>query len=441
VCDFENPDRADDFATPVGNSIAGSPPLPSPPTLHVPPKPAPILQSPISKPATPFMVQPQLPPMRDTPPRPVDRLLELRLLHQFTTATAKTLLTNSPTTEDIWQRAVPQMGFTGKKTYLVDAILAVAALHLRSEIPGDKAVVRACHAYAASALAEYCAALDEGITADNAEALFLTASLIAFQATASRIFAKDDDDADSSTVSGRYELPLPWFHAFQGVKTVVASSWQWIRYSDIVKAVIDTQPTFQLNLNTLGGESFFGHLLEDLEEELASENARLIAFTSHAYAHAVAVLNWSHKNPHPVASLAFPATVSRRFIELVELKRPRALAILACFFALLKRTDDIWWLQDVSRREVMGLMGMFEPGSKWWTHIEWPIRIALWDRGPIPPEVWGVDWEKEPQIETRSPSRTMMTHIEMLAQILNQSHAPPPVSIPSDLPLAADSPD
>lgn len=441
ACDFENPDVADDLL-PVATPAMGSPPLPSPGLLNVPKTPSLVHHSPpISQLPTPRLSRPQLPPITDVPPRQVDRLLELRLMHQFTTATGKTLLASSPATEDIWQREVPQLAFRGN-TYLTDAILAVAALHLRSQVPHDKAVVRACHAYAASALAEYCAVLEKGITADNAETLFLTASLIAFQATASRIFAKDDDDADSDGTAGHYELPLPWFHAFQGVKTVVAASWQWIRYSDIVKAVIDSQPSFQLDLNPLGGESFFGHLLQGLDEELAGEHSSLVPFTSHGYTHAVAVLNWAHKNPHPVASLAFPSTVSRRFIDLCEAKRPRALAILACFFALLKRMDDVWWLQDVSRREVMGLMGMFEPGSKWWTHIEWPVRIALWDRSTIPRDVWGADWEQDQQGADDGATRTMLTHIEMLAQILSQSQQPPPVPFSNgDIPLAVDSPD
>ena len=98
-------------------------------------------------------------------------------MHQYTNVTSKTLLANSEVAEDIWQRAVPQMAFQGR-TYLADAILSVAALHLRSQTPEDKALVQASHAYIASTLAEYCHALESGITSDNAEALFLTATLL-----------------------------------------------------------------------------------------------------------------------------------------------------------------------------------------------------------------------------------------------------------------------
>jgi hypothetical protein len=348
-------------------------------------------------------------------------MMELRLWHHFTTSTYKTLLINVPA-DDIFKIDVPQLAFGGK-TYLADAILAVSALHLRSQHPDDKALVQASHAYSASALADYCDSLTGGIQEENAEALFLTASLIAFQATASRIFIKDDGEMTPSVskLSSRYPLPLAWFHAFQGIKTVVATSWQWIRNSATVIAVINSQPSFQLDMNPLGSSSFFGHLLEGVETELTTDDPEMKLLSHQAYIHAVSVLNWAHRNPYPPATLAFPAAVSKRFVQLVEARRPRALAIVACFFALLKRMDSVWWLGDVSRREVMGLVSLFEPGSGWWRHLEWPIRIALWDGDAIPPSVWGAECEEEPSGEF-GLVETMMSHIELLARM---SHAIP----------------
>lgn len=442
TCDFEDPDLRDELTPAPTPSIQlpDSPPPVTPITLNVPPTPAPFLALPSPSPmtVTPLMIQPSLPRLSRASVQ-VDRLMELRLLHQYTTSTCHTLHTGSPTTQDIWQIAVPRMAFGGG-SFLMDAMLSVAALHLRSQEPDDKALVRASHAYAASTLAEYCKLLDNGITADNAEALFLTATLIAFQASGSRIFLKEDADANATEPGSRYVLPLPWFHAFQGVKTVVTSSWQWIRTSTTVKAVIDAQPSFHLDLNPTGPGSFFGHLLDGIDGELATEDPAKTMTTSQAYSHAVCVLNWAHKNPTPGASLAFPATVSRRFIELVEAKRPRALAILACFFALLKRLDGVWWLQDVTRREVMGLVGLFEPGSSWWRHLEWPIRIAVWESGPIPADVWGTDCAGDGKTE-EGLADSMLSHVEMMADLVKQKYALPQVQVNEDILLSVASPD
>jgi hypothetical protein len=411
LCDFENPDIVEDLTTPTADEspLMSSPPgfnAPLTPSIQGTPAPPPPL-SPLTTIPTPHVSLGSLTPSQ------VDRLMELRIMHHYTTETSKTLLINSPVAEEIWQIKVPQMALSGK-TYLANAILSIAALHLRSLHPEDKSIIRASHAYAAVTFADYRGTLDRGITTDNAEALFLTASLLAIHSTASRMFIKEDDPND------RYQLPVAWFHAFQGVKTLTASSWMWIRDSVVVRAVINSQPGVHLDLNPRGPSSFFGHILEGIDDELASENPRFAVVTSQSYAHAVCVLNWAHHSPIPAAALAFPATISRRFIDLVEAKRPRALAILACFFALLKRMDGVWWLHEVSRREVMGLVGIFEPGSKWWRHLEWPIRIALWDSGTIPSDIWGADCGTAPQQDDKANQQTIMDHMETMTRMVKQ---------------------
>ncbi|KAL3961882.1 hypothetical protein ACCO45_003405 [Purpureocillium lilacinum] len=415
-CDFESRAPLDDLAalTPGADDKSAMSPSSTSATPAAAPKPLSPQQSPNAVPATPAIPQADV--------------AVLRLLHHFTTSTASTLFTTQqPTNEDVWQRAVPQIAFQGKD-YLMDAVLSVAALHLRTQHPNDKALIRASHAYAASTLAEYCASLERGITADNAEALFLTATLIAFQSTASRIFAKDDGDADAAEPNNRYTLPMPWFHAFQGVKTIVASSWQWIRNSEVVKAVIDSQPSFQLDLNPRGPKSFFGHLLDGLDDELATENRFQITATSQAYSHAVSVLNWAHKNKYAPATLAFPASVSRRFVELVEEKRPRALR----FWPASLRSSSAWIT------EVMGLVSLFESGSSWWRHLEWPVRIAHWEGSTIPPDVWGAECEEQPQAD-KGFVETMMSHIELLTKMTNPvaAQTSPTMSVAGDFGLTA----
>jgi hypothetical protein len=438
-------------------------------------------------------------------------MLELRLMHQYTALTCKTFTFTAPVTEDIWKITVPNLAFSGSQ-HLTDAILAVAALHLRSMMPNDKELVRASHAYMAASLAEYSAALTKGINPANAESLFLTSALIAFQATATRVFMKDegndiDTDRNRNQSSGCYTIPFSWFHAFQGVKAITAASWQYLRGSPVVTEVINSQAVLQLDFSA-GPNTFFGHLLDGLDEELAAmagdsvsciqpilqdgaptstapltpqtpssasypqpshpqqppggkppspATADRIASTRQAYQHAVAVLNWAHKIPHKGAPLAFPATVSRRFIELLEERRPRALAILACFFALLKSMDNIWWLHGMARREVLGVVSLFNSDyfgpdayRTWWPHLEWAMRIAMYEpppgqqqqqqqqqsvngsggvNPPIPPEIWGADWYAEEKAleECQQRQGGFVRHIELVSQMTSAVESIPPV--------------
>lgn len=372
-------------------------------------------------------------------------------MHHYTNHTYKTLSFTSPEIADLWGSAVPHLALAGS-THLVDAILAVAALHMRSRNPSDTELVSASHAYMASCLNDYSSTLQNGINANNAAVLFLTSALIAFQSTATRIFTKDespfaltaagsDRGRGISGVTSVYQPPLSWFHSFQGVKTVVAASWPWLKDNDIVLTIIDAQPVLHLNFSQ-ASEGFFGHLLDGLDEELAPLAAavqdpasnhgspgaspkEILTATRQAYQHAVATLNWAHNKPGRGA-LTFPATVSKRFVELLEERRPRALAILASFLALLKVVDNIWWLHGMARREVLGIVSLFNSDyfgpdieRKWWPHLEWAVRIVLYDPGTqspnfIPADIWGSSWCPEQQSEI-----SFTTHIEMLSELVN----------------------
>ncbi|KAK1835563.1 sterol uptake control protein 2 [Podospora conica] len=486
ACDFENPDvLADLQAAAASPSTPGSTAGYNSPVVRNALPPFSFIPHNGSSSAHPLYRAPSAPTMSITTPMN-HRLLELKLMHHYTAMTCKTFTFTAPITEDIWKITVPNLAFSGSQ-HLADAILAVAALHLRSLTPNDKDVVRASHAYMAASLAEYSATLARGINDTNAESLFLTATLIAFQSTASRVFTKDelilgpqgaDDEAHRDGLpsdkprhpsAGCYVIPFAWFHSFQGVKAITAASWQFLRSSSVVTQVINSQAVLQLNFSN-GPDTFFGHLLNGLDDELSamarsrpggppppastpSNNAPpspsapkppsddLITSTRQAYQHAVAVLNWAHKIPHKGAPLAFPATVSRRYIELLEERRPRALAILACFFALLKSMDGIWWLQGMARREVLGVVSLFNSDffgpdayAEWWPHLEWAMRIALYDHvgaaqgAPIPAEVWGADWYAEEEALGRlQEGGSYFRHIEMLSQMVSGGQSVPPV--------------
>ncbi|KAG0647972.1 hypothetical protein D0Z07_5685 [Hyphodiscus hymeniophilus] len=336
------------------------------------------------------------------------RLLELKLMHHYTASTSQTLADKSAQ-KVAWQVNIPSIAYDAQ--YLMDAILAVSALHLRALNPDDQALVRASHGYMASALAQYSSLLrDGGLSEFNAEALFSTSALIAFQASASRGF--DDQDQD-------YVLPLAWFHSFQGVKTMVMASWQWLRNSDRIFPIIGAQPAVMLDFDP-DRKSFFSPLLEGMALQLLNEPDHSRFEKKQAYEHSVAFLNWAHQKPERARILGFAATVSRKFVELIGQQDPRALVIISCFFAMTRVCDDVWWLKGVAKREVTGILSLLP--QEWWARMEWPLRIAN-HVGEMDDETWGVNSSavsvKEEDVDVRS-------HIDMLAQIMNEQAPPLP---------------
>lgn len=337
------------------------------------------------------------------------QLLELRLMHHYTSMTSKSLSAlTSTATEEAWQISVPGLAFDCP--CLMDAIMAVSALHLRTINPHDYSLVRASHSYMASCLSRYSSSLGAGVDASNAEALFVTSALIAFQASASRCF--QDESLDRADGDDNYVLPLQWFHSFQGVKAVVMASWQWLRTSEKVRPIIAAQPPLSLDL-TSNKPKFFGFLLEGLEDELESMDTFTRLETKQAYEHAVAYLCWSHVKPERRRLLGFPATVSRRFVELIEARVPRALVIVSCFFAMTKSVDDVWWLRGVAKREVAGMLTLLPPEAR--PLMDWAVRVANAE-GPIDEETWGSCRGANATPEDEALAGEVHEHIDILAQ-------------------------
>ncbi|KAL3417561.1 C6 zinc finger protein [Phlyctema vagabunda] len=340
--------------------------------------------------------------------RETHRSLELRLMHHWTAATSQTLSMTAGQ-KHAWQIDVPSIAYNSQ--YLMDAILAVAALHLRVDNPDDQTVVRASHSYMASALSQYSSLLNKGLSATNAEALFATSALIAFQASASRRF-ENHDGPDG------YSLPLSWFHSFQGVKTVVMASWQWLRYSDRIFPIINGQPALRLDLDP-NRKSFFRGLLEGMDEQLKGLDKALAEETKRGYEHAVSFLDWAHRKPERSRILGFAATVSRRFVELIAEQDPRALVITSSFFAMTKVIDEVWWLNGVAKREVTGIMSLVP--REWWSKMDWAVRISN-SVGPIDEESWGDCWHSEgaPKVE-EGFGGCVQDHIDIMSSMTGET--------------------
>jgi Fungal specific transcription factor domain len=333
-------------------------------------------------------------------------------MHNYTARTSITLAVNTTVrTLETWQITVPAMAF--EAPCLMDAVLAVSALHLRVQNPEDHTLVRASHGYMASAISQHMSCLKKGVDASNAEALFTTSALIAFQASASRRFQADDMKSQDS--NGSYTLPTGWFHAFQGVKVMVLASWKWLRESERVRPIIQAQPALALDFSS-DHPKFFDFLLEGLEEQLVQIEEPLRVETRQAYEHAVAYLNWTHPQPDRARILGFPATVSQRFVKLIDQEDPRALVIISCFFAMTKIVDDVWWLEGVARLEVSGILSLIQ--SEWKPKMDWAIKIA-YHEGPVDDETWGGSRTSPGEIksEVEDDDGTLHAHIDILASL------------------------
>ncbi len=70
----------------------------------------------------------------------------------------------------------------------------------------------------------------------------------------------------------------------------------------------------------------------------------------------------------------------RRYIELLEEGRPRALAILAHHMALSQAVEEHWWFHGVADRAVNGIQSILP--AEWQWAMEWPISMIRVSKPP-----------------------------------------------------------
>jgi hypothetical protein len=170
---------------------------------------------------------------------------------------------------------------------------------------------------------------------------------------------------------------LHWFRPYQGIKALLEAGWQWLRHSSIKPLLqpnieyLLTRSTSQQQRQQWGMQRLpFDFLLEGLflEEHDAA--------TLDAYESTVARLNNIQFSPIMMHAIRFPAAVPRKFVEMLEARDPRTLAIVGYFFMLLKRVErafSVWWLQDIIDDEFNTLMDILP--KKWWPKMEWAVNV------------------------------------------------------------------
>ncbi|GKU00346.1 c6 finger protein [Fusarium langsethiae] len=72
-------------------------------------------------------------------------------------------------------------------------------------------------------------------------------------------------------------------------------------------------------------------------------------------------------------TVVFPMMMHKKFADLVEELRPRALVILAYYFALLSMLSEFWWIGDSGTREIRAIEKVLP--DEWQGWLEWPRSI------------------------------------------------------------------
>ncbi|CAH0057953.1 unnamed protein product [Clonostachys solani] len=306
---------------------------------------------------------------------------ELRLLHVFVTQVCPYIPgTHIPKLLEIWTVRVPEMALGYEP--LLHAILGFSCLYeatCKHSVAAERLHWRA--RYLEKTLQAHRAALGH-FTRENADAVSFTTVVITLDAFA---------HLQERDLSGPYEPPMDWLQLSRGIGDVCKCALALLQDDKdaliwpLVHTSIDTiRMRKSDDLPTLGTLS---HLLVPVGSEDLGD-----AIDEEAYRETVRLLEWiasGREAGEPLnmfcRRLTYLSTLlPARYVELLSMKQPRALVLLAHVFALCSYASDMWWVGGSARQEIKALQesGLLD-GPEWEAMMRWPASIVAGEQSPL----------------------------------------------------------
>jgi hypothetical protein len=287
------------------------------------------------------------------------RVLELKLLHHYVVKTSWSLLEpTEPTMKDLWTVILPELAFCHDT--ILYLIYSLSALHLARTNPRDGDALGAYPHYLGLALRQHHRDINQ-MSKANADIICLSASLIRIDAFAQL----------QSRSLEPYIPPVQWFQLTKGASSAFRAAWTHIATNEnsIAAALIKRTPSLQ-NVNQLFGAQNRQGLLHLLQQNPAEgsvgseppwDSQVQDAYESTcSYIGSIQIAIKENETPADICRrlLLFPIMVQERFIGLLGELQPRALVILAHFFALLVGYRDVWWIGEAGQKEIRGIQSV-----------------------------------------------------------------------------------
>jgi hypothetical protein len=322
------------------------------------------------------------------------RLLELRLLHHFTTVVVNSF--SAEPLRQVWYLDSVRLGF--EHDFLLSAIFAISALHIVCDardgprmyvdhegvesaaaaiemIPlslGNIDYAKAHRIYLNLAVRKQREAVSS-LNPNNADAIFLASVLLSYQAL--KLLP------DSSTTNV-YLPPTQWLRMSRAIFTVIQAARPLVQGGSVIEMVrtMNIEPDFRdqaaifnpQNLKPFEGLLDWSRYPEpDLDLESRHTYEQTLAYIGGVWQ---AILNKEAPKVLFRRFVSLGILVPTQFTTFLDQGRPRALAILAHHLAMTKAADEHWWLRGLADHEVNGIQSVMP--AEWQWAMEWPLLVV-----------------------------------------------------------------
>ena len=268
-------------------------------------------------------------------PRSLDPTTQdLELMYHWTNVVCVTL-SDRPFLQQLWKVTIP--GEAVSHSYLMHGVLALSALHLSYVHPTVRVDYRtAAMVHHNFALACLTPLLDE-IVPQNCNAIFALSIFVTIFAIASQ------QPSSLNGINGSVEEILQIAVLVRGIAAVKDNTSDWIAEGDLGPLLM--------------AESWRQPVIQSIpvREALRRLQLRTGDWSGEMYRKALyqsAILSLLRTPDTPGVALVFLVLIESDFIDLLKMKDPIALVILAHYGVLLHTLRQSWWLRDAGYRLV-----------------------------------------------------------------------------------------
>jgi hypothetical protein len=247
-------------------------------------------------------------------------------------------------------------------------MFACSASHLLRSEPEDPELAIAADVYLGLALREQHRAVAK-LSIANADSVCFTAVLLLITSFA-RLWKRQLEP---------YTPPMEWLRLGTGAVTVLRAAQDILKQDPSSKTwlLINAPPVFDMNI-LFAKENLkpFSKVLEpevdSADPETLEAYEKTLSYIGYIYQSVVV-----HDEPVYIVSrkiLSFAMFIPRLFVDLVEEKKPRAMLILAHYFALMARYPSIWWMGKTPKKEIEAIQEMLSNDCR--EQMRWPLTMA-----------------------------------------------------------------
>lgn len=317
------------------------------------------------------------------------RLMEHRLMHNYYLNAANPFpVAPEQTWRKLWSVHIPEMGLSYDN--VMYAMMASSATSLLRSTPDDKDLFDARQGYFISSLQAQRQEV-ANLSVENAEPVCFGALLISMTS-----FAMLKERSLEP-----YQPPIEWLQVGRGAGTVIWQSVQTIvseaRETDhpALMTVASAYPYFGKDQSYFDVEmrmNFLGVLTQHLPSGDDWDDQE----TREAYEKTLSYVGSIQKginSGEPAYAVTrriqtFALLVPPTFVTLLGLQRPRALVVMAHFWATVSQVHGIWWLgesdaiseESTAKREIRAIKKALP--QEWMTTMVWPLdQVGLRDVG------------------------------------------------------------